>query len=243
MEPRIIYESADILAINKPAGLLVHPVAVRARRKKDIDAGAPKEETVTEWLVRRFPETQSVGDDPAERPGVVHRLDKSTSGVMLIARTPRGFECLKRQFQGHEVRKTYLALVRGSFKEKRGSINAPIGIRNGTLKRSVHSRKMQKPAQTDYNVKEEFNGYSLVEAHPLTGRTHQIRVHFSSIGHALAGDRLYGSEKQPLWAVRPLLHALAIEFAGTNGNRFKIEAESPEDFAKALVILRAGGGC
>jgi 23S rRNA pseudouridine1911/1915/1917 synthase len=228
--PEIIYEDKNLLVVNKPAGLIVHTA-------KDSEEAA-----LTTELLKKYPELAHVGDEPLLRPGIVHRLDKETSGVMLVARTQESFEYLKSLFQKHEVQKTYLAIVIGEPKKKEGIIDAPIGIRNGTMKRSIRSARMVKPAITEYKVLKIFtredgrgkeNKFSLVEVCPKTGRTHQIRVHLASIGHSIVGDRLYGPKVQPEWAVRTLLHALSIEFTGMDGKRMKFEAEPPEDFEKA----------
>lgn len=220
-EPEVIYEDKDFLAVIKPAGLLVH--AARGARAAP---GKPKA-TLANWLLKKYPEIALVGDDPEFRPGIVHRLDKGTSGVMLVARNQKYFEYLKSLFQERGIQKTYLAVVLGSPAKKKGTVNAPIGIRNGTTKRSIRSEKMAKSAITDYRVLKTFDDYSLLEVSPRTGRTHQIRVHLASIGCPVAGDRLYGPKKQPLWATRLMLHALALEFTAARGTRVKFEADSP----------------
>lgn len=232
LEPNVIYEDRDLLVVNKPSGLQVHAARV---------SGMPRgpHATLVDWLVKRYPEIAAVGDDPMLRPGIVHRLDKETSGVMLVARNQKCFEYLKQLFQKHEIRKTYLALVFGEPKRKRGVISAPIGIRSGTMKRSVRSSKMAKPAVTEYRVVKTASmktvpteasteqRFSLLEVWPATGRTHQIRVHLASIGHAVVGDRLYGPKKQPAWVKRLMLHALSLEFTALDGRRLKFEADPP----------------
>ena len=245
LEPKVIYENEDFLAIDKPSGLVVHPARIAAG-KKDKSEHAPEERepTLVDWLPANRPEVKTVGDDPATRPGIVHRLDKETSGVMLIAKTQKYFEYLKSLFQEHEIRKTYYAVVRGVPKQKEGIIDAPIGIVNGTLRRSVRSKKMKmrKEAVTEYKVIKEWKGAkgddgrgtpALLEVHPRTGRTHQIRVHLASIGHPIIGDKLYGPKQktgqgQPL--SRLMLHAAAIEFAPQPGSYIKIESELPKEF-------------
>ena len=172
------------------------------------------------------------------RPGIVHRLDKATSGVMLVAKTQASFERLKKLFQEHRIRKTYFALVWGVPKDKKGAIDAPIGIKNGSLKRSVHSSKMAKPAVTEYSVVKDFGDRTLLRVNPLTGRTHQIRVHLASIGHPIVGDTLYG-KKLPRGSTasraaaappRLMLHAAALVFSDDNGNPFEFEAPFPAGF-------------
>ncbi len=233
----IIYENKDIIVINKPAGLAVHGVAGKVSA----------EPTLTDILLKKYPEIRTVGDDPALRPGIVHRLDKDTSGVMVVARNQKSFEYLKSLFRGRDIKKTYVAVVSGVPQEKQGIIDKPIGIRNGTTKRSVRSEKMAKPAVTEYKVlamsdprlatSGKPQSYSLLEIHPLTGRTHQIRVHLASIGRPIAGDVLYGPKKQPPWANRLMLHATSIEFVDGSGGRLRFDAEAPKEFERIFRNL------
>lgn len=232
-EPEIIFENDDFLVVNKPAGLMVHAARVSARRAAD--AARVAEPTLVDWLIVRYPEIKNVGDDPALRPGIVHRLDKATSGVMLVARTQGSFERLKKLFQEHRIRKTYYALVSGVPKNKVGIIDAPIGIKSGSLKRSVHSHKMAKPAVTKYSIiktieKSGGEKNALLKVNPETGRTHQIRVHLASIGHPIVGDLLYGGKTNAVAASRLMLHAAALAFSDDNGNRFEFEAPLPGGF-------------
>src|SRR3989344_2603711 len=267
-EPGVIYEDKDFVAVNKPSGLLVHPVRGRegsqrasasngvheariAKRKaSDVPRStlhASREPTLVDWLVGRYPEIKEVGDDPALRPGIVHRLDKETSGIMVIARTKEAFEYLKSLFQTRKIHKIYRALVFGDVKEKKGIIEKPIGIKNGTLKRSVRSEKMAKEAITEYKVITTYHllpttYFSLLEVEPKTGSTHQIRVHLASIGHPIVGDRLYGPKKSVVsgqWSnVRLMLHAFSLEFTTAEGRRVKLEAEPPEDFENIIGELK-----
>ncbi len=221
--PEIIYEDNNLLVVNKPAGLQVHAARVAGKTARSggdesgrgKSGGAPQA-TLVDRLIARHPEIKTVGDDPALRPGIVHRLDKDTSGVMVVAKTQSAFDYLKALFQKREVKKIYLALVAGVPKERRGAIDAPIGIRSGTLKRSIRSGKMAKPALTEYRVVRAFASggraaaargggdssgdsgrpFSLLEVVPQTGRTHQIRVHLASIGHPVVGDLLYGGRRE-----------------------------------------------
>lgn len=177
------------------------------------------------------------------RPGIVHRLDKDTSGVMVVARNQKSFEYLKSLFQGRDIKKTYVAVVSGVPKEKQGIIDKPIGIRIGTTKRSVESKKMAKSAVTEYEVlktaqAEDGHGkessFALLSVSPRTGRTHQIRVHLTSIGHPIVGDPLYGPKKQPPWADRLMLHAASIEFSDNSGHRLRFDAEEPKEFEDCI---------
>lgn len=247
-EPNVIFENRDFVVIDKPAGLMVHPARVSARRRKHGKSGAgdegnarAAEPTLTAWLVERYPEIKIVGDDPAMRPGIVHRLDKATSGVMVVARTQASFERLKRMFQERRIQKTYLAVVEGIPKKRNGTIDVPIGIKSGSLKRSVHSSKMAKPAVTDYSVVKAVAGddgkeYAVLKVSPKTGRTHQIRVHLASIGHPIVGDPLYGRKRpkmkdaKPPAPIRLMLHAGMIAFSDGAGGRFEFDVPPPPDF-------------
>ena len=222
--------------INKPAGLVVH-------------GDSP---SVVDWLLEHYPEVKKVGDNPAERPGIVHRLDKDTSGVLLVCRTQRAFVYFKKQFQEHKIKKTYLALVYGVPKERRGEINKPLGLKPNTTRRTVHTAhaKMVKPALTRYRVRQIFgrlpSKYSLLEVEPLTGRTHQIRVHLASIGHPVVGDPLYTPKSKSKevglpYIGRMFLHAESLEFTppagGADGRRLKIAADLPVELQALLSSL------
>ncbi|HUX35444.1 MAG TPA: RluA family pseudouridine synthase [Candidatus Paceibacterota bacterium] len=245
-EPKVIYENKNFIGIYKPAGLLVHPTHSFAMcGVHPIKKGSEEEPTLVDWLLKNYPEVKNVGDLPAGRqvnlrPGIVHRLDKDTSGVMLVPRNQEYFEYFKELFKTRQIKKTYLALVSGELKEKEGVIDKPIGIKTGSVKRSVHSEKMKKNAVTSYKVKKTFafggEKVSLLEVFPETGRTHQIRVHLASIGHPILGDKLYGGKKQKEKAGRLMLHAYSIEFslpdhAGRpGGSRVKLESEPDDTF-------------
>ena len=229
-QPTVIYEEKEFLVLNKPAGLIVHN-------------GQP---SVAEWLRNNYPEVRQVGDDPEIRPGIVHRLDKGTSGVLLVCRSQRAFDYFKRQFQERKIRKTYLALVYGLPKEKSGVIEKPIGLKSDTLRRTVHTgrAKMVKPAITRYRVRQIFgrlpSKYSLLEVEPFTGRTHQIRVHLASIGHPIIGDPLYTPKSKEVglpYIGRMFLHAESLEFSTPDGRRLKVAADLPPELMAALAKL------
>lgn len=231
--PRIIYEDENFLAVDKPAGLLVHGVATSDKRQETRSA----EPTLVDWFIKKYPEIKNVGDDPKTRPGIVHRLDKETSGIMLVAKNQKYFDYLKSLFQKHQINKTYLALVWGRVEPKSGVIEKRIGIKSGSLKRSVHSLKMAKEAVTYYKVK-KYSGaggkiFSLLEVEPETGRTHQIRVHLASIGHPVLGDRLYGRRVKKA-AGRLMLHSFSLEFDIGEGRRLRIEASPPHQFLEVI---------
>ncbi|MGB9893552.1 MAG: RluA family pseudouridine synthase [Candidatus Saccharicenans sp.] len=190
----ILYQDSQILIINKPSGLVVHP-----------GAGIGKG-TLVQGLLFRYPEIALVGSP--SRPGIVHRLDKETSGVMVVARTQAAYQSLRQQFEDRRIKKFYLALAYGKLKEKKGIIDLPLG-------RHIHHRekisvKTRKPrvAITHYEVLEEFKETSFLVLRPITGRTHQLRVHLSAIGHPLVGDSRYGGGGKPgLKSPRLFLHA------------------------------------
>ncbi|MEX2053976.1 MAG: RNA pseudouridine synthase [Candidatus Colwellbacteria bacterium] len=225
MEPEIIYENKDVVVINKPAGLLVH------------DDGKGTEDTLVDWLRINFPEVSTVGDEPDQRPGIVHRLDKDTSGIMLIPRNQAYFEYLKNLFQQKQINKTYWAIVKGAPRKDEGVINSPISLKPGTIKRTIHGGKMTKEAITNFRVLRRLDGYCLIEASPKTGRTHQIRVHLSSIGSPVVGDKLYGSKKNKEEAPRHMLHARGVEFELEQGKVVKLVADPPDDFQDTLEDL------
>jgi 23S rRNA pseudouridine1911/1915/1917 synthase len=237
MEPTILYEDENIAAINKPSGLMVH------------GDGKSTEKTLVDWVLKKFPGIEEVGepieitdDDYIDRPGIVHRLDKDTSGVMLVAKTKEGFEVLKGQFQNREVKKIYHAFVYGKPRHERGLVDKPIGRSQHDIRMwsSEHgARGPKREAITRYVVKESGQGVSFVQIMPETGRTHQIRVHFKAIRHPLVGDSLYAStEPQKLGFTRTALHARSIEFTNCEGKNVRIEAPYPEDFENALKLLR-----
>ncbi len=236
-EPKIVYEDENFVGISKPAGMLVHPY--RANGEWRMGNG---EETLTSWLLKKYPEMKTVGDLPAGRqatenmrPGIVHRLDRETSGIMLAVRNQKYFDYFKSLFKERKIKKIYLALVSGEPREKQGIIDKPIGIKNGSVKRSVHSEKMLKSAVTEYKVVKTSISkgipFSLLEVSPKTGRTHQIRVHLASIGHPIAGDPLYGGKKNAELAKRLMLHAYSLEISLPNGRRLRLEAEPEKSFS------------
>jgi 23S rRNA pseudouridine1911/1915/1917 synthase len=255
-EPRVIYEDDDLLAVDKPAGMLVHVASrgqrmeERGQRKEDRGKrheGEGRGNTLVDWLLARYPEIKTVGDDPATRPGIVHRLDRDVSGVMLAAKTQRAFDRLKALFQERKMKKTYLALAVGNVMPRQGTIDAPIGLVGGTTRHSVHAAKLQKAAVTGYRVTRYLKDgagqpFSLLEVRPETGRTHQIRVHLASIGHPIAGDRLYGWKRgkriEDRGRGRLMLHAAALEWSPAPGKRLKIEAPPPDDFRRSLAALK-----
>jgi len=233
---KLIFEDKNFLAVNKPVGLLVHATK------------SSNEPTLVDWLLKKYPEIKNVGDNTEERPGIVHRLDRDTSGVILIPKNQKYFEYLKKLFQSHLIKKTYLALVYGKIKERQGVIDKPISIKAKTVKRTVHAGKMAKEAVTEYKTLKIFKSaeredfFTLLKVMPKTGRTHQIRVHLASIGHPIVGDKLYGKKNNPLNLNRQFLHAESIEFNLENDQRIKIEADLPNELKNIILKLENGTG-
>ena len=231
MELDIIYEDSDVIAGNKPSGVVVHP------DERHLEG------TLAQAMIERYPEIRNSGEDPS-RPGVVHRLDRDTSGILIFARNQFAFSFLKSAFQAHEVKKTYLALVVGNVKTDSGTIDLSIGrSRKSPMKRIAGKGASGKTreAVTGYRVREHLDGFTLMEAEPETGRTHQIRAHFAAIGHPLACDRLYAGGERfqcPGGLARHFLHAWKLDFTAPAGAKLHVEADLPEDLEHALVVLR-----
>jgi len=210
-----------ILVVEKPSGLVVHPGA------------GVKDGTLANGLLHRYPELAGVGDP--DRPGIVHRLDKETSGLLVVARTREAYLFLQAQFRNRQVHKIYLALVMGRMPECGGVIDRPLGRHWKDGKRmSVKTRK-PRDAETRFIVLEEFRETSLLEIAPVTGRTHQIRVHMSSIGHPLAGDTQYKRRKTPGRRHRLFLHAHRLSFVHPgSGETVTFISELPADLEHIL---------
>lgn len=231
---QIIYENNDFLAVNKPSGILVHPTT---EKRKD------EEVTLVDYLLEKYPNIDSVGDNTDLRPGIVHRLDKDTSGVIVVAKTQDFFDYFKKKMQKKKVGKTYLALVWGQINSE-GEIKKDIGLKPNTVKQTVwtENAKMVKSAHTKYKPLKSFkkgkDSFSLVELEPITGRTHQLRVHMASIHHSVVGDGIYGQTGNPWGISRQMLHARSIEFNLKNSEkRVKLEADLPEYFINILKDL------
>jgi 23S rRNA pseudouridine1911/1915/1917 synthase len=218
----ILYEDPSVIAINKPAGLVVHA-----------GAGAHSG-TLVNRLVHHFQTLSKVGGEL--RPGIVHRLDKGTSGVLLVARDDAAHQALAAQFSGRSVEKTYLALVHGRVRQEEGRITLPIA--RDPVRRTRMTTKLGtgRSALTEYRVLQRLDKFTYLEVRIGTGRTHQIRVHLASIGHPVAGDRLYGAP--PSEAERIFLHAHRIAFTSpATGERVTVEAPLPEELRRWLAAL------
>jgi len=247
MFPSLIYQDENLLVINKPAGLLTHP-----KSAKD------PSQSVVSWLLEKYPEIKKVGDhmeNPGTseegrnirqnnigtgtlRPGIVHRLDKETSGLMLVAKNQKSFEYFKNLFQERLIKKTYLALVYGNLKNKTGTIELPLGKLGTKQTTRIKGKKdlKEREAVTEYKVIKEFLNYSLLEVYPKTGRTHQIRVHLNAIGHPIVCDKIYGGRKKycPPELGRLFLHAQKLEFTTPSGQKLLLETDPPEELTSFL---------
>ena len=248
---KILYEDANILAIDKPSGISVHP------------DGRSKEKTITDWVLKNYPKMKNVGESmfrenngkkiEIKRPGVVHRLDRETSGVLLLAKNQKAYEFLKSQFSvpalrlktGGEladrqdrINKIYVAIVNGNMKNDRGVINRPIGRSPKDFRRYSASRGARgemREAITQYRVLERFKNFTYLEVRPKTGRTHQIRVHMKFLNHPVACDSLYNPNSPcPKGIERLALHARSIEFTNLKGETIKVESAIPKEFKEVI---------
>jgi len=236
MKIEILYQDDDVLVVNKPAGILVHGIFDKHGQKHS-------EEVLTDWIIQHYPKIKTVGDKPEFRPGIVHRLDRETSGVLIIARTQEAFGFLKDQFQTKNVQKTYQALVWGKVKEEAGKIEKPISIKNGTVKRTVFKGKAPRDAVTNYKVlkrlEKENEAFTLLEVQPETGRTHQIRVHLSSLGHQVYGDKLYGKKGDLFGLGRHFLHAQKLSLKLPNGKQETFTAPTPPELQSLIEKIES----
>ena len=233
---RVLHEDAQLLVVDKPAGLVVHPGAGAATG------------TLVNALLHRVRDLSGVGG--VLRPGIVHRLDKGTSGLILVAKDDATHRALARQFALRTVRKEYLAVVLGAPPRTEGVIERPIGRDPAHRRRMSVDAPRARAARTSYRTRERLDGAALLDVRIHTGRTHQIRVHLASIGHPVAGDDLYGGRRAPssrrpqaleaLQALtRPALHAARLEFDHpATGERLTVESALPPDLEALLAALR-----
>jgi 23S rRNA pseudouridine1911/1915/1917 synthase len=227
-EDLVLFEDKALIAVRKPAGIAVHPNA--GNWEINPQAALIGEPTLISLIYTARPAMAAGG---LERMGLVHRLDRDTSGLMLLAKTPEAQELLKEGFRERLMEKTYIGAVAG-IPEKKGVIDAPIGRASGFKKIKVW--EYGREALTEYKVKETGKGCALLEIHPKTGRTNQIRIHLAHIGHPILGDKLYGGPP----AGRMLLHSLSLAFVHPlTGKKTKLEAPLPDDFKKAWKTAKA----
>ncbi len=222
----ILYEDDDLLVVNKPAGMVVHPAAGNWHG------------TLVNAVLHHCPDLEGVGG--VQRPGIVHRLDKDTSGLILVAKNDRAHRALQAQFKQRQVEKTYLALVYGHVSPPKGEIEAPIGRDPRQRKRmAVVSSAQGRPALTRYEVSSYYRGCSLLACQPLTGRTHQIRVHLAHLKHPIVGDPVYGGRREPdVVCPRQFLHAYRLRFRlPSTGQEMQFTAPLPADLQAVLDRL------
>jgi len=230
-EPQILYENQNFLVINKPAGINTHPTF------KNIN-----QPSIASWFILKYPQAKNVGEDPL-RPGIVHRLDKDTSGALILTKNQKAFLYFKDLFLKKKIQKQYLVLVKGEMKKDQGVINFSLTRSRSSGKRKIilsqkQTQKKVKTALTTYQVISIYKGYTLLKVEPKTGRTHQIRIHLASIGFPVAGDSLYGvSPKNQFVFPRQMLHAQKIIFLAPNDQRLSLEAPLPYDFQQVLKTI------
>lgn len=252
MRIKILYEDKNILAIEKPSGVMVH------------HDGKTKEKTISDWIIKNYPKLKGVGEPATfnekeiDRPGIVHRLDKETFGVLIVVKTKEAFAYLKRQFMDRKIKKTYYAIVSGWVKKDHAIINKPIGRSPKDFRKKLAGRGVRgelREAITEYKVLKRFKvpvfkirpglenfkrselgeTFSFLEIHPKTGRTHQIRVHMKYINHPIVGDTLYNPKGSVIKGLnRMALHASIIEFRDPKGKIIKIESSLPKEFQEVI---------
>lgn len=221
---KIVYEDESIIVIDKPAGMVVHPAPGHSRG------------TLVNALLYHCADLAGIGG--VERPGIVHRLDKETSGLVVVAKTDAALQSLSQQFQDRSVKKEYLALVKGQVKTKRGMIDSPIGRHKISRTKMSLDPEAGRAAQTEYELIQCFEGYSYLRLFPKTGRTHQIRVHLASIGYPILGDKLYGGAKSgsaKKLLARHALHAHQLQLRHPRSDKIMtFSSPLPEDMARYL---------
>lgn len=235
MDFKVIYEDNDVLVVDKPAGIVTFHETQNIKHET---------RSLIELLLEKYPELKNVGEAP--RCGIVHRLDKDTSGILLVARNNKTLLFLQNQFKNRLVEKKYIALATGRFKEDKGAVETLIGRspadpRKQKAYAEVESLKLKvkRKAITEYRVLQRFAEYALLEVMPKTGRKHQIRCHLAYIHHPIAGDKLYGfkDSPKPKNLNRQFLHASYLKVKMPDGRVSEFNAELPEDFKQVLKEL------
>ena len=225
----ILYEDSDVILINKPKNMVVHPAAGHYTG------------TLVNALMYHCKGELS-GINGVLRPGIVHRIDKDTTGVLIVCKNDRAHNALAEQLKEHSITRKYRAIVCGNLKEDEGTVDAPLGRHPQDRKKMAIVRSGGKRAVTHYRVLERFGNDTYIECQLETGRTHQIRVHMASLGHPLLGDEIYGRAKSPFKLEGQTLHAMVLGFIHpTTGEYMEFEAPLPEYFEKLLEKLRKSG--
>ena len=225
----IVYEDEDLLVINKPKGLVVHPAA------------GHQDDTLVNGLLYALGEDLS-GINGELRPGIVHRIDKDTSGLLAVAKNDLAHTMLASQLKDHSMARTYEAIVCGSFREDSGTVDAPIGRHPSDRKKMCVTERNSKPAVTHWEVVARYRGYTHIRCKLETGRTHQIRVHMAHIGHPILGDLVYGRKKPELGLSSQCLHAGALCFQHPrDGRPIMVFAELPQYFKDVIAKLEKMG--
>ena len=229
MQLDIVYEDGDLLVINKPKGLVVHPAA------------GHQDDTLVNGLLYALGDDLS-GINGELRPGIVHRIDKDTSGLLAVAKNDLAHTMLASQLKDHSMARTYEAVVCGSFREDSGTVDAPIGRHPTDRKKMCVTERNSKPAVTHWEVVARYRGYTHIRCRLETGRTHQIRVHMAHIGHPILGDTVYGRKKPELGQDSQCLHAGALCFTHPrDGRPVMVFAELPQYFKDVIAKLEKMG--
>ena len=247
----ILFENEHLLVINKPAGLVVH------------SDGRTDEPTLVDWILENYPDIQGVGENmfiahkgndiEINRPGIVHRIDRETSGILVIAKTQDSFLHLKQQFKNRKVEKNYHAICHGRIKQDSGEITEPIGRHAKDFRKKIAgntARGKVREAHTDYlvidryedrkdkkDIQGKYPAYTYVEARPKTGRTHQIRVHLKWLNHPIIGDTLYEGKRSTSFIERTALHAQGISLVDNSGEEISVTCPLPDDMKNVLSML------
>ena len=222
----IVYEDDDVILINKPKGMVVHP------------APGHTTDTLVNGLLYHCKDNLS-GINGVARPGIVHRIDRDTTGILIVCKNDMSHNSIAAQLKEHSINRRYRALVHGNLKDDTGTIEGPIGRHPIDRKKMAINERNGKPAVTHYTVLERFGNYTLIECKLETGRTHQIRVHMTSIGHPLVGDEVYGPAKCPFKLQGQSLHAMVLGFVHPRtGEYMEFSADLPEYFEDLLRKLR-----
>ena len=226
MDLDIVYEDDDVILVNKPKGMVVHP------------APGHTTDTLVNGLLYHCKDNLS-GINGVARPGIVHRIDRDTTGILIVCKNDMSHNSIAAQLKEHSINRRYRALVHGNLKDDTGTVEGPIGRHPIDRKKMAINEKNGKPAVTHYTVLERFGNYTLIECKLETGRTHQIRVHMTSIGHPLVGDEVYGPAKCPFKLQGQCLHAMILGFVHPRtGEYMEFSADLPDYFEDSLIKLR-----